>query len=331
MFSASVGYPELKEGGLNSSLLLRFLLIAEKGGEMSRILLESFLVAALVAAKKAGEAILEVYRGDIYVTYKKDDSPLTVADKHAHRTILSHLSSVSTGNIPILSEEGKHIPYEKRKNWEYFWLVDPLDGTKEFVKRRDEFTVNIALIKENRPVAGIVYPPAVGCLYFAAEGLGSYKLEDVEVVGKLLVEEQRWSEENLPLEDLVDRAVKLPIHETGERSTDQLNLVGSRSHGTEALSEFVERIKQQHKNVGFVSAGSALKFCLVAEGSADLYPRFGPTMEWDTAAGHCVVEQSGGTVVSMREKRPLEYNKRDLHNPHFICIGTGFRKVTLPL
>ena len=230
------------------------------------------MVWALIAAKKAGEAILEVYHGEIDVTYKEDDSPLTLADKRAHSAIASHLSSDSTRGIPILSEEGKHTPYEERRGWEYYWLVDPLDGTKEFVKRSDEFTVNIALIKKNRPVLGVVFLPAIGCLYFAAEGLGSYKLEDVRAIGQLVAGAGKLSDENEPLKALIEAAIRLPLQQSFKQSPDQLNLVGSRSHGTEALSDFVEKMKQQYKKVDFVPAGSALKLCLVAEGSADLYP-----------------------------------------------------------
>lgn len=294
-------------------------------------LLENSMVPALIAATKAGEAILEVYHGEIDVSYKEDDSPLTLADKRAHSAIADHLSSDSTSSIPILSEEGKHTPYEERQGWEYYWLVDPLDGTKEFVKRSDEFTVNIALIKKNRPVLGVVFLPAIGSLYFAAEGLGSYKLEDVGAIGQLVAGAGEFFEEERPLKQLIEAAIRLPVQQSFNKSTDQLNLVGSRSHGTEALSEFVEKVKQQYRKVDFVPAGSALKLCLVAEGSADIYPRFGPTMEWDTAAGHCVVEQSGGKVVDMKKKAPLDYNKKDLHNPYFVCIAKHFREASLPL
>ena len=294
-------------------------------------LIENCLTSALVAAKRAGDEILEVYFGDIDVTYKEDNSPLTLADKRAHRAILETLAALSQNDIPILSEEGKEIPYEQRAQWEYLWVVDPLDGTKEFVKRRDEFTVNIALIENNRPVVGVVFLPAVGSLYFAAEGLGSYKLEKIETVGHLLDGAGNSSEETLDLSMVVDEALRLPSRETTGRRSNQINLVGSRSHGLEALSDFVNKMKEKYDEVGFVPAGSALKFCLVAEGKADLYPRFGPTMEWDTAAGHCVVEQSGGAVVRMTEKTPLVYNKKDLHNPHFICLGKRFKEVNLPL
>jgi 3'(2'), 5'-bisphosphate nucleotidase len=294
-------------------------------------LIENCLTSALVAAKMAGDEILEVYLGDIDVTYKEDNSPLTLADERAHRAISKILPALSRNDIPILSEEGKDIPYEQRAEWEYLWLVDPLDGTKEFVKRRDEFTVNIALIESDRPVVGVVFLPAVGSLYFAAEGLGSYKLETLEAVGHLLDEAGNSSEKAIDLSVVLDGAIRLPSHQATVSRSNQINLVGSRSHGIEALSDFVNRMKESYDNVGFVPAGSALKFCLVAEGKADLYPRFGPTMEWDTAAGHCVVEQSGGAVVRMSKKIPLAYNKEDLHNPHFLCLGKRLKDVSLPL
>ena len=296
-----------------------------------RTLLENCLASALVAAKKAGDEILEVYDGEIDVTYKEDDSPLTIADERAHRTIVKCLPSSPISHIPILSEEGKDIPYEKRAEWEYLWLVDPLDGTKEFVKRRDEFTVNIALIEKGSPVVGVVFLPAVGSLYFAARGLGAYKVENVKTVSHFLDDPGDSAVNNLQLGALVDKAARLPLPQATEKPSNQINLVGSRSHGIEALSVFVEKMKADYDTVGFVPAGSALKFCLVAEGKADLYPRFGPTMEWDTAAGHCVVEQSGGAVLRMNGKTPLDYNKKDLLNPYFICLGKDFKEVSIPL
>ncbi len=293
--------------------------------------LENCLVSALVAAKKAGKVILEVYRGEIDVTYKEDDTPLTLADERAHAAILNSLSPGSGRDIPILSEEGKQTLYQERRQWEYFWLVDPLDGTKEFVKRSDEFSVNVALIHRGRPVVGVVFLPAVDRIYFAADGLGSFKLEKAAAAGQYLLGNGKTLQERAYLQGLFAAATRLPIQQSDKRSADGVNLVGSRAHGIEGLSDFIERMKQRYNKVKFVPAGSALKLCLVAEGKADLYPRFGPTMEWDTAAGHCVVEQSGGTVVSMEEKKPLAYNKRDLHNPYFVCVAKHFRGVNLPL
>lgn len=288
---------------------------------MSRSQLRQYLAPALVAASRAGEAILEFYESDFDVTYKDDDTPLTLADESAHRAVWDHLTTGAPGHFPILSEEGKQTPYEERKRWDYFWLVDPLDGTKEFIKGRDEFSVNIALIRKNRPVLGVVFLPALGSLYFAAEGIGSYKLEDLEAVEQLTGEQGQPQQDEVLLDALLDAAIRLPIHQPPESSRDKVVLVGSRSHATKALTDFVHHVEQRYEKVEFTPAGSALKFCLVAEGRADIYPRLSPTMEWDTAAGHCVVEQSGGKVVRVVERKSLDYNKRDLRNPHFICMG----------
>lgn len=270
---------------------------------------------ALIAAKKAGEAILSVYQGQIEVTYKADKTPLTLADERAHAIVMDHLSIEPLKRIHLLSEEGKHTLYDERKRWEYFWLVDPLDGTKEFIHRRGEFTVNIALINRDKPVIGVVLVPARGSLYFAAEGLGSYKLEDAGVISRFVDD----SEESLgPVERITNLAKKLPLDQPPDR---KITVVGSRSHASDALTRFVGIAEKKYGGVAFIPAGSALKFGLVAEGAAHVYPRLGPTMEWDTAAGQCVVEQSGGAVIALTTKAPLAYNKQELLNPHFFCTG----------
>jgi 3'(2'), 5'-bisphosphate nucleotidase len=276
---------------------------------------EQCLSYALIAAKKAGEAILSVYQGQIEVTYKDDKTPLTLADERAHAVVTDQLSVESLKGIHLLSEEGKHTSYDVRKGWEYFWLVDPLDGTKEFIHRRGEFTVNIALIKKGKPVIGVVLVPARGSLYFAAEGLGSYKLEDVGAISQFLDEYEKSPH---PIDHITDLAKKLPLDQLPD---GEITIVGSRSHASDALTRFVRIAEKKYGGVAFIPAGSALKFGLVAEGAAHVYPRFGPTMEWDTAAGQCVVEQSGGAVIDLTTKIPLAYNKRDLLNPHFICTG----------
>jgi len=278
--------------------------------------LQESLTISLLAAARAGEAILDVYQGDIDVAYKDDKTPLTVADERAHAIIENQLSTEGFKQLPVLSEEGKHTPYDERKGWEYFWLVDPLDGTKEFIKRRGEFTVNIALMHKNRPILGVVLVPASGYLYFAAEGFGAYKLEDARI-------------DRTDLNTIVDIANRLPLQQPGNRSRSKLRIVGSRSHATKGVEDFVQGVKEKYEDVEFIPAGSALKFGLIAEGSADIYPRFGPTMEWDTAAGQCVVEQSGGAVLRLNDKAPLDYNKKDLHNSDFICIGKHSRKLKL--
>jgi 3'(2'), 5'-bisphosphate nucleotidase len=280
--------------------------------------LEQCLSHAMIAARKAGEAILSVYKKQIEVTYKDDKTPLTLADERAHAIVQRYLSVESLEHIHLLSEEGKHTPYEERKAWEYFWLVDPLDGTKEFIHRRGEFTVNIALINENRPVLGVVLVPAGGTLYFAAEGLGAFKLEDAAVASPFLDDYAKSPRAHSPVEKIVGLAKRLPLDHTEDR---KITVVGSRSHGSDALTRFVRTVEEKYGDVTFVPAGSALKFGLVAEGTAHVYPRLGPTMEWDTAAGQCVVEQSGGAVIGLRSRSPLVYNKGKLLNPRFICTG----------
>ena len=287
--------------------------------------LQERLILPLLAAKKAGEAILAVYEGDIDVTYKEDSSPLTLDDERAHAVIGNQLSTEALKQIPVLSEEGRHIPHDERKRWKYFWLVDPLDGTKEFIKRRGEFTVNIALMHRNSPVVAVVFVPAKGFLYFAAEGIGSYKLENADMLDQFFSENGRLRGSGAPLEGIIDSAKRLPLDQSSNESGEKLTIVGSRSHATKGLADFIQTVKQKYGAVEFIPAGSALKFGLVAEGSAHIYPRLGPTMEWDTAAGQCIVEQSGGAVLRLNDKMPLGYNKRDLRNPHFVCIGKHSR------
>ena len=259
------------------------------GNNIHDVDLNKLLPHVIAAAKEAGRAILEVYSSNFSVEEKQDNSPLTLADKLSHRIIAKRLSEIEGGLIPILSEEGKEIPYETRKSWEYIWLVDPLDGTKEFIKRNGEFTINIALIRGQRPVLGVVYIPVTETLYAAYDGAGAYK----EIKG---------------------RKIELPEQQMSGR----LTIVGSRSHATEELAAFVEEMKRKYGEVDFISAGSSLKFCLVAEGKADVYPRLGPTMEWDTAAGQAIAEQAGASVVEMKTEKPLLYNKQNLLNPLFM-------------
>ncbi len=289
---------------------------------MDNIQYTQLLLTALFSAKRAGEAILEVYNSDFAVERNDDNSPLTLADKRSHEIIMNDLrktiaikNSKHTHNnltLPILSEEGRDIPYDERKGWEYFWLVDPLDGTKEFIKRNGEFTVNIALIHKNNPVLGVIYVPVKDTYYFAATSIGAYKLTNTKIVtGKLSMKE------------LLDKSQRLPISTNDKKAS--LTIIGSRSHATKEFLEFIEHIKEKHGEVELISAGSSLKFCLVAEGIADVYPRFGPTMEWDTAAGQAIVEQVEGRVVDIQTKEPLRYNKRNLLNPFFIITGQNPR------
>ena len=274
---------------------------------------EKLILTALLAAKRAGEAILDVYGSDFAVEQKDDKSPLTLADKRSHEIIMNVLEQTITVNnstVPVLSEEGRGIPFEERKKWEYFWLVDPLDGTKEFVKRNGEFTVNIALIRKHKPVLGIIYIPVKDIFYFAAINLGTHKLENSKNLA-----------DNLSIKELLDKSQRLPLTDSYNLP---LNVIGSRSHASTELSEFVKLLNEKYGKVEFIHSGSSLKFCLVAEGSADVYPRFGPTMEWDTAAGQAIVEQAKGKVIDIQTREPLKYNKANLLNHFFIVSGQKF-------
>ena len=264
---------------------------------MTSTQLDKLSLIAIQATLDAGKEILEVYNNEeTLVDYKGDDSPLTQADTRAHLAIVKLLDA--TG-IPVLSEEGKHLPYEDRKHWSTLWIVDPLDGTKEFIKRNGEFTVNIALVQEGSPILGVVYVPVSGELYIGVKDQGALKLKidpDIRITPDYLV-----------------KATSLP--QAQERP---FTAVGSRSHMNEETEAFIEKYRIAHGEVSIISKGSSLKICMVAEGTADVYPRFAPTMEWDTAAGQAVVEAAGFTMVEKKIKTALHYNKEDLLNPHFI-------------
>jgi 3'(2'), 5'-bisphosphate nucleotidase len=259
---------------------------------------KELLKKAISAAISAGCEILDVYNHDFTVELKEDKSPLTKADLRAHETICRTLHE--TG-LPVLSEEGKNIPYEIRKNWDKYWLVDPLDGTKEFVKRNGEFTVNIALVVEDKPEMGIIYVPVSRLLYFASPSAGAFK---ISVPG-----------ENIQIDLILAEASPLPL----KSSPEKLTVVGSRSHMSQETSDFIENLRKTTPEIEFISIGSSLKMCLVAEGKAHIYPRFGPTMEWDTAAGQAIVEKSGGMVMKTDGINPVGYNKPELLNPWFIA------------
>jgi len=277
---------------------------------------EKYCKTAVLAALEAGKAILEVYEKKDFDTQLKDDqSPLTIADKQAHAIITEKLSQ--TG-LPVLSEEGKSISYDERKKWEYFWLVDPLDGTKEFIKGNGEFTVNIALVRDQAPILGVIYVPVTDELYIGGEKIGSnkiYKASSQNFNEDIL----SWPGETLPHSKPMTYGV-----------------VASRSHMSQETEDFINQVKQTKNDIRIISKGSSLKICMVAEGEADVYPRFGPTSEWDTAAGHAIAVASGATVYvhpgeanainsaskdiksGHNAKEPLRYNKPDLLNPWFI-------------
>ena len=245
-------------------------------------------------AIKAGEEILKYYNEDIHVTHKDDSSPLTKADLASNKIIMNALQQLDS-TIPILSEESL-VEWKERKNWTKYWLVDPLDGTKEFIKQNGEFTVNIALIENNKPILGVIFTPVKFDLYFAQKNYGSYKINSSS---KLI---------NL------QEAVKIFV----ANQSSIKRIIGSRSHSNQTFDSWVN---QNFPNSEIVQAGSSLKFCLVAEGAADIYPRFGPTSEWDIAAGHIIVNEAGGRVNTF-ENTEINYNqKEDLLNPQFYAIG----------
>jgi 3'(2'), 5'-bisphosphate nucleotidase len=253
---------------------------------------------------EAGGEILEVYGEDFDVELKEDSSPLTQADKRAHESIMKGLKAMDP-NIPILSEEGRKIPYLARREWRHFWLVDPLDGTKEFVKRNGEFTVNIAYIEGKYPSIGIIYAPVLDVFYFGRVGNGAYKLEQASKV--------RIRNE----EELIRKSVRLP----GIEERQVVRAVVSRSHLSEETKAFLKKLEAKHKKVEVISSGSSLKFCLVAEGKAEYYPRYAPTMEWDTGAGQAIVEAAGGKVVRYDDNMRFSYNKEELINGWFLVKG----------
>ncbi len=272
-----------------------------------------FLDIAITASLEAGQVIMSVYRTDFDVDYKKDRSPLTLADQKANDVIEKYLKGLG---LPVLSEESRQIPFAERKEWSEFWLVDPLDGTKEFVKRNGEFTVNIALINDHKPVMGVVYAPDLDILYFGTIDGGAYKLD---CKSHLLYEARMDAETAVYDSDLLKKmADPLPIESDKNRDKDEITIVGSRSHGGPDLEQYIEKLKDKYQKVHFRAAGSSLKICLVAEGAADRYPRLGPTMEWDTGAGHAVATAAGAVVLRHDSGVPLQYNKEDLLNPWFM-------------
>ncbi len=256
------------------------------------------LKTAITAALEAGKAILEIYHsGDFEVELKGDNSPLTKADVASHNVIISYLSKT---DIPVLSEEGKAIPYADRQDWKQLWIVDPIDGTKEFIKRNGEFTVNIALIENQKAILGVIFVPVSGELYFSTIDLGAYKV---------LVYLASY-DPNV----LLKEGTELPI----ERDDKAFTIVASRSHMSVETEDYVKDMRQKHGDINLISKGSSLKLCMVAEGQADCYPRFAPTMEWDTAAGQAICEHAGFEVIDWETKKSMLYNREELLNNWFL-------------
>ncbi len=265
------------------------------------------LPRAFNAAVRAGAEIMKVYknRNDYDITVKSDNSPLTAADRVAHNKIKEVLGQT---RIPILSEEGREMLYDERRNWELFWLVDPLDGTIEFIKGNNEFTVNIALMSDNVSMGAVVYVPYLQKAYVAEQNLGAYLLTGIA------------PDENADYtyDEICARRTRLPLDRDSHRP---FRIAVSRSHQTAETAEYVERMRAQHPDAEIVEQGSSYKFCLLAEGAIDYYPRTTSTYEWDTAAAELILKEAGGTTYSLPDHKPLLYNKEDLHNPWFECYA----------
>ncbi len=262
-----------------------------------------FLSLIIDASLEAGRSILRVYsRNEFNVSFKDDSSPLTDADVNSHEIIMKALEQ--TG-IPVLSEEGAEIPFEQRKDWSKLWIVDPLDGTKEFVKRGGDFTVNIALVEDNYTTIGVVFAPWLGQLFWGSSN-GAYYCE--------LGDGWETNQNPLPLSDVKQLPFPLP---------EKFTVVASKSHFSEETKSFIEKVESKVGEVEFSSVGSSLKMCMIAAGKAHLYPRIGPTMEWDTAAGQAVVEAAGGLLIDLNTKDRMRYNRVKLLNDHFLVSAEG--------
>jgi 3'(2'), 5'-bisphosphate nucleotidase len=261
---------------------------------------------AIEAAINAGKEILKIYETDFFVETKSDNTPVTLADKAASDSIILALTPT---NIPIISEEEAILDYEIRKNWPRVWLVDPLDGTKEFVKRNGEFTVNIALIENKQPVIGVIYSPVSKDLYFAALNYGSFKVDGPSV----LVEKSKGDS------DLVENLKKLGVKLPNQKLPKTYTVVASRSHLSKDINQHIDKLKNLYGAVDVINVGSSIKQCWVAEGKAHEYMRLGTTMEWDTAAGQCILEQSGSQLLDLETSLPMRYNKENMKNSFFIA------------
>ncbi len=270
--------------------------------------LKQLSITAIEAAIEAGKEIIKIYNQDFDIEFKKDHSPLTTADKNANDIINSFLLKT---DIPIISEENKQAAYSVRKKWKLFWMVDPLDGTKEFIKRNGEFTVNIALIQDQKPILGVIYVPVIKELFFA-------DVFEKKAFKYIVQTDLNIDSLNLFDSDKTKTFDSIQILKPLKKLSQRIRVVGSRSHMNTETTDFIKTLKKQYKKVEIVSKGSSLKFCLLAEGKADIYPRFAPTMEWDTAAGHAICNAVGIQIIDINTQKELLYNKENLLNPSFI-------------
>ena len=266
---------------------------------------EYLLPKAYNAAVRAGEIILDIYsrKQDYDINLKSDNTPITLADRLSHSLIKEYLGQT---RIPLLSEEGRQMLFDERKDWDMFWMIDPLDGTKEFIKGNNEFTVNIALRVNSRPVIGIIYVPYYRKMYFCEKGFGSFFKDGVMP--------DRTAE--FAYEEIYDSARELPL---ASSCNSPIRVGVSRSHKNELTMKYIDELRTEHPDLEIVEQGSSYKFCMLAEGSIDYYVRTSDTYEWDTAAGEVILSETGGTTKTLPELAKFAYNKESLLNPHFIC------------
>jgi 3'(2'), 5'-bisphosphate nucleotidase len=264
------------------------------------------LKTIIETALKAGAAIMEIYAKDFQIEYKDDKSPLTEADTASNKIIVETLLAKTP--YPIISEEEKEVPYDIRSKYARYWLIDPIDGTKEFIKRNGEFTVNIALIENGAPIMGVVYAPVIKELYFADKEKGAYKASGIKPSDAA----PKVHAERVELQKGMNSPVVQGVKKT------KIKVVASKSHLSPETKDYIEKLKEKYDKVEVVSKGSSLKLCMVADGTADVYPRFAPTMEWDTGAGQAICEIAGYKVVNYPDMTPLRYNRKNMLNGWFI-------------
>jgi 3'(2'), 5'-bisphosphate nucleotidase len=285
----------------------------DNGKYLSALQREYLVPKAYNAALRAGAAILEVYgrgRDDYEVNLKRDQTPITLADRLAHQAIKEYLGPT---HIPLLSEEGREMRFDERRDWEMFWLVDPLDGTKEFIKGNNEFTVNIALVVNNRPVVGVIYVPYYEKIYFCEKGEGSFMRRGVSADAAA----------ELTYDEVFVGAERLPVY---RERTGPVRIAVSRSHKTPETAEVIARLLDKYPDAEVIEQGSSYKFCMLAEGTIDFYPRTSFTYEWDTAAGEIILSDTGGITKSLPDHGKFAYNKESLLNPWFVCHSAAFQQ-----
>jgi len=268
--------------------------------------MKDILLDCINASIDAGKIIMDVYQQSFEIATKSDNTPVTIADKQSSQKIIS---SLKHHQLPIISEEDIYINENENPNFNTFFVVDPLDGTREFIKRNGEFTVNIALIENKEPVLGVVYAPALNVMYYAMKNFGAYKISD-DNLKKLMIR-------NYTLDDILELSDKLPIYNLPNVYT----IITSRSHLDEKTSAYIDIKRREHSIIEYIRMGSSIKMCLLAEGKAHEYPRFGRTMEWDTAASHIILKEAGGNILDAKHLQPLQYQKENFENPDFIAFA----------